>query len=322
MRRFVWALVLVTATALVLTFYRPQEHTQSQRGEFVLASNLPESLVDDLVQEFENRTGIWVEVRYGTAQETIALAQAGECDLLLGPCVDTMEYHRDLFRPAAYHAELTNGIPRGGNWVPISFSNLTLIYNSHLIQKNAPTAFEDLLEPQWRGQIAIADPTSCDLAMSILSVLGGEDQSAIPQRLERFAANVSVMLPITRDGVDAVARGDVSMAVVTEDMLYRHISGIVSVVHPKEGRFQFFNGAAIPISSQNPEAAQKMIDFLLEADVQSYILDTFGTQSVLAGLTAESAISDTFNSRRAGQQQWLVLNAWESIWEDENEAVD
>lgn len=315
MRRFVWALVLVTALALVLTFYRPQVNTQSARGEFVMASNLPESLVDDLVQEFENRTGIWVDVHYGTAREVIALAQAGECDLLLGPCVDTMEYHRDLFRPVEIHAVLTDGIPRGRNWVPISFSNLALIYNSHLIQKNAPAAFEDLLESQWRGQIAIADPASCDLAVSILSILGGENQSAIPQRLEQFAANVSVVLPVTRDGVDAVARGDASMAVVTEDMLYRHISGIVTVVHPREGKFQFFNGAAIPASSRNHEAAQKMIDFLLKADVQSYIRDTFGTQSVLASLTAESAITETFDSRRAGQQQWLVLNSWESIRE-------
>lgn len=315
MRRFVWTLILVTAAALVLTFYRPQATQQQQRGEFVVASNLPEFLVDDLAREFENRTGIWVEVRYGTAREMLNLAQKGECDLLLGPCADTMEYHRNVFRPVETSARFTRGIPVDSNWVPISFSNLVLIYNSHLIQKNAPSGFEDLLDPQWRGQIGFADPENCDLAASVLTIIGGGNQSMVSQRLETFVSNISVLLPITREGVDAVARGDASMAVVTEDMLYRHISGLVSIVYPKEGRYQFFDAAAIPVNSQNPQAAQTMIDFLLEADVQSHIRDTFGTYSVLADLTPESMISDIYNSRREGQRMWIVLNTWASIRE-------
>lgn len=314
MRRIMWSVVFVTAAVLALVFYRPQTASRQYREELVVASNLPESLVDGLVQEFEDRTGIWVEVHYGTAREVLSFAQEGSCDLLLGPCADTMEYHREILHPVETSAEFTEGIPVDSSWVPICFSNLVLIYNSHLIQKNAPSGFEDLLDSQWRGQIAFADPESCDLAMSILSVIGGS-QNLLTQRIEDFASNISVLLPITREGVDAVARGDASMAVVTEDMLFRHISGLVSVVQPREGRFQFFNAAAIPVGSQNPQAAQKLIDFLLETDVQSYIQDNFGTRSVLASLTPESMISGSYNARREGQRLWMVTHTWEAIQE-------
>ena len=118
-----------------------------------------------IVQEFEERTGIWVQVVEGGTNELLeALSQeknAPQCDVMFGGGVESLEAAGSLFAPyesaAAQHI-----LPQYQSdthlWTPFSSLPLVLIYNPKLIRGDRVTGWESLLEPFLRGKIAFADP--------------------------------------------------------------------------------------------------------------------------------------------------------------------
>lgn len=285
---------------------------ESGPQQMILATNLPEELARPLAEEFERRSGIWVTVRYGTSRQVMDLAREGQCDLLVGLGADTVEANRDLFSPLELGVEPASWVPTGSNWMPVFATRPVIIYNRNLVRSNPPDSYEDLLDPMWRGQIAIADPLQSDFSAMTLSVLGGENQSEIEARFSLFADNISVVLERSRDAVDEVVKGNACLAVVTTQMISDRAPGSVGTVYPGGDALVFTEAAAIPKSAANPDQALQMLEFLLQEDVQSYAAQLTDGISVL-----DSAdLSMSYDSRRAGQNQWAVLDSWQQVWGD------
>lgn len=289
-----------------------ERHTPTH-DSVVLATTQPEKTILPIVVEFENRTGIWVDVRTGNAGKIIELACSGECDLVLGPGADTMEANREIFRGLSVDAELASWVPTGSNWVSVFASRPVIIYNRNLVQNNPPERFDDLLSPMWSGQIALGDPEQCDVAAMTVTILGGENQSEMELRLEKLCNNVVTLLPQTRDAVDEVAKGNACLALVTSEMLAGRPVGSLGKVEPKGDTLIFAQAAGIPVEAKHPEEAEELLSYFLTPEVQAYASTPNDCISVLDALEYENFT--VFDSRHAGQYRWAVREAWLNVWE-------
>lgn len=301
-------------TGCALTHRNP-EKPEVQVQRMVLATSLSERSVKPLVTEFENRTGIWVTVHSGSARNMLELARAGECDLLLGLGADTVEANREIFRAISVGPELADWVPTGNHWMPFFATRPVLIYNRNLVQNNPPAIIADLLDPMWREQIAFADPEQCDFSAMTLNVLAGGSQTAVEERLAQFVRNVNILLPQTRDAVNEVIRGNACVALVCEQMLSEHPALSLGIAYPPGDVQVFTEAAAIPMSARNEEAAIAMLNFLMQEDVQRYAQEHLGGYSVLDSLSEPDFKIVPFDSRKAGQQLWAILEAWNTAWE-------
>lgn len=281
----------------------------------VLATNQPEETILPFICEFENRTGLWVTVRTGTAREVMDMARDGQCDLILGLGADTMEANRDVFRALPYDAELAPWVPTGSNWMPVLATRPVIIYNRNLIQNNPPEEFTDLLDPMWSGQIAMGDPERCDMAAVTLTILGGDNQSELEGRFACLRSNIAELLPQTRDAVDEVAKGNASLAIVTSQMLSNRPAGSLGKVFPGADTMVFTQAAGIPVGAANPDDAGKLLSYFLSEEVQTLAAENFDCMSVLAVHSADASVN-VYDARRAGQHLWVVLEAWAAVWED------
>lgn len=292
------------------------EKTESDpRRIVVLATNLPEKTVLPFASEFENRTGLWVTVRTGTAREVMDMARAGQCDLILGLGADTMEANREILRAVTYDAELAPWVPTGSNWMPVFASRPVMIYNRNLVQNNPPEEFTDLLDPMWSGQIAMADPGKCDMAAMTLTILGGDSQSELEGRFACLRDNVASLLSQTADAVDEVAKGNASLAIVTSQMLSDRPTGSLGKVFPGTDTMVFTQAAGIPVGASNPDDARKLLSFFLSEEVQSLAAERLDGISVLNVHSGDASVN-VYDARWAGQHLWVVLEAWAAVWGD------
>lgn len=270
-----------------------------------LYSCLPEEVCDDLVREFEQRTGIWVEVRTGAPCEMAEASSDGVCDLLLGCEVPTLAAQSHSFqRMDAWSTD--------EKWLPVARRSVVLIYNSKLIRQNPPEGLQSLLAPDWRGQIAFADPEQSDFGGTVLEILRlemGQPEGWMP----RLVDNLGAVMADPQAVIDSVADGSYPLAVAPEDAVRRRIAqGVaLTVVYPQEGDYWAELGCAIPETAAHPENAEAFVDFLLGKDAQNHCAQVYGVDSVENMDNAGKSLDpETAAANRQG-----LLEAWRLEWE-------
>ena len=124
-----------------------------------------EELWKPIVKEFEERTGIWVEVDSGGTNlllEDIA-EKKGEvdADLFFGGGVESLDAFSEYFIP--YEAKGIEAVDpqfRSASdvWTPFSALPVVLIYNEKLLSPEELGSWKDVLAPKYKGKIAMANP--------------------------------------------------------------------------------------------------------------------------------------------------------------------
>ena len=137
-----------------------------EEGErLVVYTSHKEEVYWPIIQEFEARTGIWVEVEAGGTSELLARlrreADAPAADVMFGGGVDSLEAYQDCFSP--YVCAGWEGLDPAmrseeGLWTPFSALPVVIIYNTKLVVPGQITGWRDLFSPAWQGRIAFCDP--------------------------------------------------------------------------------------------------------------------------------------------------------------------
>lgn len=249
-----------------------------------------EEVYGPIVKEFEERTGIWVQVVTGGTNELLeriaAEAEAPACDVMFGGGVESLMAYEDCFEPYTCSGadQLKPGLrPEGDRWTPFSALPVVLIYNTKLVADGAVTGWADLLEPRWRGRIAFADPavsgSSYTALATMLSCLPGDDWTV----LEQFAQNLGgTVLKDSGDVAAAVNTGTASLGVTLEQTaLKQQTQGAdIAIVYPKEGTSNLPDGAALISGAPHRENAQAFLEFTQSRDVQELVVSDFARRSV------------------------------------------
>ena len=247
----------------------------------VVYTSHKEELWRPIVREFEERTGIWVDVVTGGSNELLeriaSEADAPVADVMFGGGVDSIEVYSDYLEP--YVSPETERIPElylssDGIWTPFSVLPVVMIYNTKLIDDGAITAWRDLMRPGYRGKIAFADPSvsgsSFTALVTLLQALGGDPD----EELLAFAENLGGLeLDSSGDVLTAVANGSCWIGITLEEtaLKRRDAGDSIELAYPEDGTSLVPDGTAIVRGARHPDNARRFIDFTVSRDVQQLL---------------------------------------------------
>lgn len=147
---------------------RMQRLTQGakQEGTFMIYSSVPVEDLSALTEAFEKKYGIkanvWRSSSEGVLQRIVAesKAQRYEADIIAMAASGMEPLHREKIlqeiKSPVIADILPQTIPAHREWLPIYLNGFVQAYNTNLIKKeNLPKNYKDLLDPQWKGKLAV-----------------------------------------------------------------------------------------------------------------------------------------------------------------------
>jgi iron(III) transport system substrate-binding protein len=241
---------------------------------------------------FEEQTGIKVDMSRKSSGETFAQVKAEAAnpkgDIWWGGTGDphlqaaeeglTEEYISPM-RDQLHDWAIRQAEASGNKTIGVYSGALGFGYNKDLLAKNklpVPACWKDLIKPEYKGQIQIANPNSSGTAYTTLATmvqLFGEDggfdyMKALHKNINQYTKSGSA--PIKAAGLGETTIGIVFM----HDAVAQTESGFpIVTVAPCEGTGYEIGSMSIIKGARNPEAARKFYDWALTAEIQSRAKD-------------------------------------------------
>lgn len=258
-------------------------------SELVIYSGRNEDLVGPLIEQFEDESGIDVEVRYGDSAEMAAqILEEGDnspADVYFGQDAGALGALAKEGVLATLGDEQLALVEDGakddeGRWVGTSARVRVVAYNNEeLGEEDLPDSILEFVDPKWEGRIGWA-PTNASFQsfVTALRVLEGEDGARA--WLEGIQANNPVAYENNVATVEAVAAGEVSVGFVnhyylyqftTEDPAYPVSNKIYGGGDP--GGLVNVAGVGVLGSADHTDEADQFVDFLLSTEAQTYFAE-------------------------------------------------
>ena len=296
----------------------------------VVYTSHKEEVYRPIIREFEERTGIWVELVTGGSYELLeqieAEKDAPRADVMFGGGVESLESYRRLFQPTrcAHWSQITESLRQPEDcWTPFSALPLVLIYNTKLVDASQLQGWEDLTRPEFRGKIAFADPTksgSSFTAVTTVELCCGEEV------MQALAGNLDgCQLSSSGEVLTAVADGEALVGVTLEETALQRIAvgDNLALVYPREGTSCVPDGTALIAGAPHRENAEKFLDFTLSREVQQLLGSRFYRRSVRSDVAAANSLPamETLNlvdydPRWAAEHRETILRQWDEALED------
>jgi len=263
--------------------------TEADSGKLVIYSGRSESLVQPIIDQFAEATGIDVEVRYGSTSEMAGLLlEEGEnspADVFYAQDPGGIGAIADAGLFTTLPTETLEQVPSrfasdDGNWVGVSGRARTVVYNTDEINDPEAALPHDLMgftAPEWNGRIGWAPTNGSFQAMVTgLRSVWGEEQTR--EWLQGIQANNPVVYPKNTPIVEAVGNGEVSVGFVNHYYLYRFLTSQGEDFAARNyflpsggpGSLIMVSGTGILENADNAENAQRFVDFLLSLPAQQY----------------------------------------------------
>ena len=269
------------------------EYAIDNSNKLVIYTSHKEVIYKPIIKEFEERTGIWVEVKAGGTNEMLDIIakEKGEnsCDVMFGGGVDSLSAYDEYFEPyiTAENKNLDPTYASEDNLYTV-FSKLptVFVYNTKLVlPSGAPRTWEQLLEYNWKNNIAFADPVKSGSSYTALSMMVQQlekDGVTIADSIRIFSDNLGGELSIASDAVvDDVAEGSKRIGITLEENALKKKSqgADIEMVYPN-GTCAVPDGAAIVKGCSNRENAEKFMEFIVSDDVQHLLEEQMYRRSV------------------------------------------
>ena len=211
-----------------------------------------------IIQEFEESTGIWVDVRAGGTTELLEELQEmqstskQEVDVMFGGGIEMLEAYKDCFQPYSSPLEAKLDpvyISPDHYWTPFTELPIVFIYNSKIVQpESAPHSWQDFLDGSWKGSISFADPSMSGTSYTILETMKDATQLPESELLSKFCDDLDGHLAKgSGEVLTEVANGDRLVGITLEESALKEIArgSDVGICYPSEGTSAVPDGAAI-----------------------------------------------------------------------------
>ena len=262
----------------------PALPTMADPGELVLYSGRSESLVAPIIAQFEEVTGIDVQIKYGGTSEIAAtIMEEGDnspADVFWAQDPGALAALADRYRPLP--SDLTLAVPEwarasDGSWVGISGRARVIVYDATLSEDELPASVEELTDPKWKGRIGWP-PTNASFRVMVTAMreMWGEDKTR--EWLEGMLANDVKVFPKNTPIVAAASEGEVSVGLVNHYYLHRRLAvdgddfGARNL-YLKDGgpaSLVMVAGAGVLETGENQDNAEAFVRFLLSKVAQQY----------------------------------------------------
>ena len=311
---------IIICCFLLLTHCAPDD-------SLTVYSGRSKALVEDLVKDFENESGINVNIRYGSStQLSMALMEEGDqtpADLFWAQDAGALgALHRaDMFEQLP--EELLNLVPeefqsRHGNWLATSGRARVLAYSTARVDENElPESVFDLTDEQWQGRVGWA-PSNASFQAFLTGMRASEGEENTRQWLMDMDSNNAQIYSNNNALIQAISAGEIDLAITNHYYLFRYLESDedfpVDQTFFREGDpGNLINVAGIGLlkQSQKKEKAREFITFLLKEHAQNWFATENFEYPVIKGLELTPDATSLDDIRRLNPE--INLNDLEDL---------
>ncbi|WP_336031075.1 iron ABC transporter substrate-binding protein [Geodermatophilus sp. FMUSA9-8] len=250
-----------------------------------------ESLVRTMLEGFTEETGIEVEFRDGNdaelANQIVQEGEASPADVFLtenSPSIAVLDREgllQELDR-ATLDQVGEQFRPSSGTWTGFAARSTVLVYDpSALTEEQLPGSIMELADPAWEGRIGIA-AGGADFQAIVAAVLATQGEEATRAWLEGLERNAGVYQSNTAVMV-AADEGEIDAGVMYHYYWYRDqaeggLKGDDARLHlfgnGDPGAFLSVSGAGVLASSDQQDAAQRLVAYLTGPEAQQRLAES------------------------------------------------
>lgn len=255
-------------------------------GDLTIYSGRTESLVGPLLDQFEQETGLNVEVRYGSTTEMAAtILEEGAnspADIYYGQDAGALGALAKAGRLSPIPVDLLNQVEArfrspDGLWVGTSGRARTVVYNTNtLTEADLPDDIFGFCASEWQGRLGWA-PTNGSFQAFVTALRVSEGEERAREWLSCIQANEPFVYPNNTSIVDATGTGEIEAGFVNHYYLFRFLAENPDFparnYHPRAGGIGAMTnvaGVGIVDTTDNREAAEAFVRFLLNESSQQY----------------------------------------------------
>ena len=274
-------------------------------GSLVIYSGRSESLVEPIIEQFEEVTGINVAVKYGSTGEIAATileeGQNSPADVFFAQDPGGLGEVANAGMFETLPTGITEKVPTWARspesqWVGISGRARVVVYNTDsLTEDQIPTSMEDFTKPEWKDRIGWAPTNGSFQAMvTAMRVVWGEDKTR--EWLLGIQANEPKVYAKNTPTVAAAAAGEVDVGFVNHYYLHRFLAEQGEAFPARNyhvdgggpGGIVLVAGGGILKTAENKDNAERFFKFMLSRVAQQYF----------AGQTYEYPLVDGVKTNR------------------------
>ena len=276
-----------------------------------LYSGRDEGLIQPLIDQFTEDTGIAVSVRYaGTAELAAQLLEEGAnspADVYLAQDAGALGALSQAGAFAVLPGELTGLVDPAfaatdGSWVGVSGRARVLIYNTDLVTE-LPTSVLELAEPEWAGRIAIA-PANASFQSFVTALRVTQGDAVASEWLAGMKRNGVIF---EKNGAmrDAVEAGTVAAGLTNHyywyamgrELGFENLRSRITYFAPGDvGNLINVAGVGVLAGSAGgagvDTAAERFVQYLLSEAGQQYFADKTSEYPLASGVELPAVLTD------------------------------
>ncbi len=281
---------------------------EADPGKLVVYSGRSETLVNSIIRQFAEATGIEVEARYAnTGQLAATLLEEGDnspADVFFAQDPGGLGAVENML--VELPSEILEQVPEwsrspNNKWVGLSGRARTVVYNTeNLTEADLPDGMFGFTDPVWKDRIGWA-PTNASFQTMVTAMRSEWGEERTRQWLAGIQANNPKVYSKNTPQVAAAASGEIDVGFVNHYYLFRFLAEEGEDFPARNyhlraggpGSIVMVSGAGILSSAENEENAERFIRFMLSPVAQQYfaaqtfeypLVEGVKTQHVLVAL--------------------------------------
>lgn len=296
---------MIFVTALLILFLGLFFMNGCSDPDVVLYCALDRNFSEPLIKEFEEKTGLVVDANYDLeASKSVGLFERikrempnPRCDVFWNNELMLTIRLKQLEALQAYKSPNAEDIPEGfrdpdGYWTGFAARARVFIVNRDLLKdRTPPSSYKDLFDPAWKGECGMARPLTGTTATHGTILFQHLEEKGVRDFFSRVLANEAIFTPGNAHVMRNVREGKYTFGftdtddynVAATDMENGKKRWPVDVIYPDQGEGELGtlvipNSVSMIKGAPHPEAARKLIDFILSRYVEEKLAHATSAQ--------------------------------------------
>ena len=303
-------------------------------GTLILYSGRSESLIGNIVEQFEDASGIDVKVKYGKTFPIAAMileeGKNSPADIFLAQDPGGLGFLSAEGRLSKLPPEITDRVsgwakPADETWIGLSGRARTLVHSASIGESELPSSLEDLTDPKWKGRLGWAPANSSFQTMVTgMRVMWGEEKTR--DWLKGMMANDAIVYPKNTPQVAAAAAEEISIGLVNHYYLHRFITEEGDSFNARNlylsnggpGSLVMVAGAGILDTAENRGNAEKFLKFMTSTVAQQYFTAQVYEYPVVEGVKTHMLLPslEEINMPSLSMEDLSDLKGTQKIFQD------
>jgi iron(III) transport system substrate-binding protein len=273
--------------------------------ELTVYSGRSEEFIAPFFAQWENESGIKLNIRYGDSAELAAqILEEGSnspADLFLSQDAGALGAVAEAGLFAELADDVASAIPAkfvaaNRNWVGVTGRARVFAYSPDRV-KELPKSITELTKSAYKNQLGIT-PTNSSFQAFLTALINVEGRDFAKSWLEGLQANGVKIYPKNSAIVEAIDKGEISIGLVNHyyvwevsEALGREVDVKIGFFAPGDlGNLINVSGAGVLATSKKYAAAQDLINFLTSDSTQQKFVSDTHEYSLLEGAIAPSDV--------------------------------